>query len=395
MGIKVTVSPTYDLKVTATELAPSSLLSRNSDSVLCSGYYTVSSTITPAGAFKPTSGRSFCHMNNLTKIRQNGNITTIKFFITNISDVTECFFDVWRKDGATWDRVTHSDIFSLLSNGINTITLPASVAVLEGDYTGISGKQNTAGTFLFNPVVSSVNSKYVDAYPAAVDYNWTGAVNYGYYIPIQTYIQAPLVVGIGDSLMAGHDGNFSNIENSSVVDLDGHILAQLYALNSKYVYQNMGIGSNTSTMIAARFSADVVALKPRVCIIGPFMAGLIAAESKATMIANLTTMLNYCAVNNIVPVVCKITPSTDRSNAEMQARDDTMASFKTLVEGLYDAVWCDFDSTIGEFRVGGDAGNLWNIKAIYDGDGTHLNQAGYTAMASVINTAIIAKYTFA
>jgi len=371
-------------------------LARNSDSVLASGYYGISESALGAFYIHDSANRSFLNRNNLTKVRQNGNITAIKLFMANTDVVAECFFDVWRKDGATYDRVAHSDILALISNGTITITLPAPVAVIEGDFIGISGRNSDAGSVL-GAVALTAGSYYVDlhSYPGPDDYNWAGAISFNFYIPIQSYMQAPLIVGIGDSLMAGHNINFSNIENSITVDLDGHIMARMYILNSKYVFQNMGIGSNSATLMAARFTADAINLKPRIVVIGGFAAGLILGETKATMLAKAIEMIDACIAADIVPVVCKITPSTDRTNGEMQTRDDTMADLQAIVATYPSAVWVDFDSAIGQFRAGGDAGNLWDIQAAYDDDGVHLNQAGYTAMAAVINTAILTKYTLA
>jgi len=372
-------------------------LARNTDSVICSGYYTVQVPGSDFGAFANTA-RSFLNRNNLTKIRQNGNITQVKFYIGDLTDVTELFFDVWRKDGATWDRVTHSDIYALSTADIvNTVTLPAPVAVLEGDFVGLSGKQTTNGFNVLDAIAFVGGSYLVNLYPTAFDRPWDTYTAWNFYLPIQTYIQAPLIVGIGDSIMAGHGANYSNIENSIIVHLDYHIMSQMYILNSKYIFQNMGIGSNTSALMVARFTADVINIKPKIAIIGGFLAGLILGENNATMIANATTMINACVANGIVPVVCKINPWTNGTNGQMQTRDAIMVNLQSLVATYSSAVWVDFDETIGKFRVGGDPGNLWDIQTVpdYDDDGVHLNQAGYTAMAGLINSKIIEKYTFA
>ena len=103
-------------------------------------------------------------------------------------------------------------------------------------------------------------------------------------------------------------------------------------------------------------------------------------------------MLNACAANNIIPVICKILPWTNGDNAEMQTRDDWMTDLQALVATYAGSVWVDFDTDMGQFRVGGDAGNLWDLKAIYNADGVHPNLAGYVKMAEVINTAILATY---
>jgi hypothetical protein len=104
-------------------------------------------------------------------------------------------------------------------------------------------------------------------------------------------------------------------------------------------------------------------------------------------------MLNAGIANDIVPVVCKIFPWTEGPTEQLQLRDSIAVDVRSLLTASYpSAVWVDVDSAIGQFRVGGDAGNLWDIKTIYNGDGVHLNAAGYLKVAEVIDTAISARY---
>jgi hypothetical protein len=80
----------------------------------------------------------------------------------------------------------------------------------------------------------------------------------------------------------------------------------------------------------------------------------------------------------------------------MQTRDDWMTDLQALVATYAGSVWVDFDSAIGRFRVGGDAGNLWDIQTTpdYNDDNIHLTLLGYAKMAESIDTAIKVKYRF-
>ena len=216
-----------------------------------------------------------------------------------------------------------------------------------------------------------------------------------WFTTIKSYQQAPLLVAIGDSIIAGHPGNYSGAEDSLVNVPANSITGQLELLNSGYVSQNMGIGGEVSTEIKDRFTSDVVDLKPKLALINGGINDISSGSvNKTTMLSNYTTMLDACVTNNIVPVVCKITPWTGGTNEQMQDRDDRMSDLQTLVATYSGAVWCDFDESIGKFRSGGDSGNLWDYKSGYSNDNVHPNLTGYTAMAEVINLKIRAKYSF-
>jgi lysophospholipase L1-like esterase len=354
-------------------------LQRNADEVEASGYPAIN---TGADNLSFTSPRYFFDKNNALRIRQNGVITKISFYLvkgaTNIM-----YFQIWRKDGATYDLVVQEDISASLVNGVNTITLATTFNVIEGDFVAIGGTSTSGFTATGGYLAGSLRYTTAET-PTTTDYDWDSKPSLAFVLPIKTYQQAPLMVGIGDSIMAGHTAHYSYVESSFTSSIANQILYQLNQLNSNFVYQNMGIGSQTTTDIVARFTADVVNLKPRVAIIQGGVNDIAGAVAKATFIANYTTMLDACAANSIIPVVCKIIPWSAGTNVQMQTRDDWMTDLQALVATYTDSVWCDFDSAIGEFRAGGDAGNLWDIKAEYNADNVHLNQDGYTAMAEVI-----------
>ena len=204
-------------------------------------------------------------------------------------------------------------------------------------------------------------------------------------------MQAPLAVGIGDSIIAGHPAHNTYLEAVRTVDtaIPNQIMYQLNQINSDYVYQNMGIGGDDSSETLTRFTKDCINLKPKLALINPSVNDISGGViSKATFLSNYTTMLDACVTNNIVPVVFKMMPWTSGSNANMQKRDDWMADLQALTATYSNSVWVDFDVTIGKFRTGGDVGNLWDIQTAYNADGVHLNLAGYTAAAALINTEI-------
>lgn len=352
------------------------------------------------------TGRWFLNKNNLSRIRQSGNITQFKIYINVISGVDTVYFQVWRYNAGTsrFDLVGEEEIKArLTATSVNTITLNTPIAVLEGDYVGIGGISSSPSSKFVSlkaKNVTTANSiRYKDLAKPATDYNFNAATGDTYNIPIKVYMQSPLVALIGDSIIAGHPAHYSFVENSLTSSLLNQVGAQLALINSKYIYQNMGIGNTTSTQISARFVADVVALKPKMAIINggvnDIYGGLI---SKVTFLSNYTSMLNACIAASIVPVVCKILPWTEGTNEQMIIRDEWMVDLQALVATYDGAVWVDFDVAMGKNRVGGSEDNLWDLKTNpdYDEDTVHPTLLGYAKMAETINNAIIAaKYKLA
>jgi lysophospholipase L1-like esterase len=196
---------------------------------------------------------------------------------------------------------------------------------------------------------------------------------------------APTIILIGDSQIAGHPLHYSFIETTNTTSLTVPIPYHLGVLTG-WSFQNMGIGSQTTTTIEARFNADVVALKPtRVVIEGG--ANDIPGNDKTNFIAKWTSMLAAAQASSDIQriFVLLMAPATADSNANHQTMDDWNASLVTLVASYSKARVVNASSYVGQFRVGGDAGNLWDIQAAYDsGDGVHFNSAGYTQIAQAI-----------
>ena len=153
----------------------------------------------------------------------------------------------------------------------------------------------------------------------------------------------------------------------------------------------MGIGSQTSTQILARFKTDVIDLHPKFAVIeggvNDIAGGTITRE---TFLSNYKKMLDSCTVHGIKAIVCKVMPWTAGSTANMRKRDSWNDGLDSLVTTYYNAghdfVCIDFDTYIGQYDATGDPGNLWDIKTEYNsGDNVHFNIAGYTKIAEVID----------
>ena len=370
---------------------------RKTDIVIAGGYLPLTSNL----AFSINGRRTLLNKNNVSRIRQNGNITKVQFYKADDTVFNPICIDFWRKDGATYDRIGRADVTALITMAIGAkdVTLASPIAVLEGDFVAINGYTGDAtdvsisGTSGMLANSLRYNSDNLD--PSTPDYNWDIKTAAAYTIPIKCFLQAPILVGIGDSIIMGANANYSFISDSLTHDITSQITYQLSLLDAKYVCQNMGYVSQTSTDIEARFDADVVALKPKFALILIGINDIILAMTKVNYMAKMTSILDKCESNGIIPVIIKILPCTDRSNAEMQTRDDWMTTLQTLVTTYSGSVWVDCDSAIGKNRVGGDLGNYWDIQTTpdYDDDGIHLTVLGYAKIAEVVDVAIKPQYT--
>jgi hypothetical protein len=75
----------------------------------------------------------------------------------------------------------------------------------------------------------------------------------------------------------------------------------------------------------------------------------------------------------------------------MQERDRWNAALAALAATYTGAILVDASSRVGQFRAGGDAGNLWDIKPAYvaaDGQGVHFTATGHEQIAMAIHDAI-------
>lgn len=339
--------------------------------------------------------RDFLVYSHVSRIRENEYVTKVEFYCNLIAseialmigDGRRFDFKIWRKNIlGTYDRIGMENIVTKLSpEAVNVITLDTPILAEEGDFVGFGiNRGYTALNALGTGKIWYFSSSEAPANGADFEAEATLSLD----IPNVTFGQAPLMVGIGDSIMAGHTDHYSFLETADITSLSNQIMYQLRAINSDIIYQNMGTGSSTSTQILSRFPSDVVGLKPKYVIIHVGVNDIAGAVAKATYISNMTAMLDLCVTNSIIPIIGKIMPWTNGSNVQMQTRDDWMADLQALVATYSGAKWVDYDASIGQFRTGGDAGNLWDIQVAYDDDGVHLLEAGYAKAAEPLYAAL-------
>lgn len=356
--------------------------------VQSSGYYTLNSGSVNIGTGTTFYCLSLAHR---TRIRQAGSITRVAFYLpSKPAALTAFYFQVWRKNGSNYDRIGQENVLSsMVAASDNDITLATPIDVLEGDYVGYGYTVSSdPGNFL-NGVTLASSGRYVNSTPTSSGYNWSAGTSLGQYWPINTYMKAPVIVSIGNSIAAGHTAHDSYIEQS--VSPDAPTTTYIYKVGAllNVPTQNMGIGSQGTGTISARFAADVVALKPRYAIIEGGVNDVAAGTANGTIITNFTSMLNAAVAADIIPVVMLVLPWTDGTDPQSQQIDALNILLTALVATYPTAILVDARAGVGQEKVGGDPGNLWDIQTSYDADGIHFNAAGNTVIAQYIANAIL------
>jgi lysophospholipase L1-like esterase len=330
------------------------------------------------------------------RIRQHGLITRVDLpRVNSITNLEEAKIYFWSGDGGIINPYLKRGMIDLmpLQTGDHSLTLVTPLAVKEGDFYSLFTKKTGIGSVgvfycAFNGGITQLIYHYAGTPPDS--YTWNDFAAHTPFPSIFHFaMQAPLIVAIGDSITQSTAVNYSLIwaGDTLAFDFDKSWEGKLYNLDNRCVYQNMGHGGDTTTQMLARFDTDVILLKPRICLIqggvNDIFGGVI---TKMTYLSNIKDMLDKCVTNGIYAVISEIMPWTNGSNAQMQIRDLWTADLRTLVAAYTKkkAFLINWDTILGKNRVGGDIGNLWDIKTVYDGDGVHFNEAGYSAIADEI-----------
>jgi lysophospholipase L1-like esterase len=366
-------------------------LSRNSDRVQVCPYDTISTATANWG--RTTAGtRDMITVGKKYQFRQT---CTIESAQVRIGVVPANFYlKIYRKIGSNYWLVGRTpDLADQLSAATCTVRFPP-MEVREGDYygymvvtTGNSSYQLTARTGQ-----AGVSTFYTNAEIGAENISTAAPMEEGSGVvcPITFFARAPQIVGIGDSIMCGKNAHGSYVQTSETDDDPDSSITAKVGQRLKCSYQNMGIGSETSALVAARIAADCVNLYPRIAIVEVGVNDIATSVSQSTYVANMTTILNACQAAGIIPVVCLIAPWTNGTNTQLQTRDAFNAAVVTLCGSYSTAIVVDLDDYLGVFRAGGDAGNLWDIITAYNGDGVHFTTLGYSRYADAILDAIAA-----
>ena len=203
--------------------------------------------------------------------------------------------------------------------------------------------------------------------------------------PIEIDMRSPDVIFIGDSIIAGHPGHYSFIENRSLTNLNSSCEFD-FGKFSGLSYQNMGIGGQTTSQIRARFRYDVVNQHPKYAVIEGGVND-VGKASNETILKNWDSMLLDCVNNNIQPIVLLILPGL-YGNSTQTAQVNSINKQLIILARKYNAIVVDARDKLGVYNKQEDS---WRIKPEYNVDNVHFNSLGYAVLGHEIANVISAK----
>jgi lysophospholipase L1-like esterase len=369
-------------------------LAPNPDLVLCGPYDTIVAGTANWGttASDAAHSREFLTLGQQYRIRQNGTVSRIRVNLQDAAGLTGFYFRVWRKIDQTYDLVGSSEnLAPAMIAGPNTLDLRRPIAVLEGDYYGYRVESTTAANF-FARSQTSVTSYFVaDGSAGSTDFDWAAQPKVkGSVLPIEMYMQAPILVGIGDSVISGYPAHHTFPEGAPTGRIGADIVSYL-GDRWRVTRQNMAIPAQPLAEVVARFVPDVVNLKPRIAILegGPAANIERSGGMGATLeiyLAKFKKMLDLCQANSIKPVVLLILPGGPGTTADqIRKRDTWNAALRDLAKGYPGAVVVDASAYVGVPRLDVSPNNLGGIDKAYSvGDPWHFTPAGYQRIAQAI-----------
>lgn len=352
-------------------------LTPNSDLVIASPFdHTINTTA------NVQASREYLTINwKFSRIWQTGFVHRVRFYYGAAQTELEIRF--WRKNGGgTYDLVgTTGNIASgLATTSINQVDLGTPIAVEVGDFVSIRCNGTGSTTLSLQTGKTGFTTKYISGMaPDPADFD-AGTSVANTILPVEIYMQAPAIVHIGDSRVAGHPTHYTQKETATTTNFapEDTIAQQLLSLNAQATYQNTGIGSQTSANVAARIAADCTALKPKACVIEVGVNDVAGSVAEATYITNMTTILDALVAASVVPIVSLINPWKNGTSGQDATVNSFNAALITLLASYPTARKVDCRLALS------NGGDLGDVAAAYNADGVHFSSAGNTVIAQAI-----------
>lgn len=176
-------------------------------------------------------------------------------------------------------------------------------------------------------------------------------------------------VVLGDSLTIGNP----------TADNSWAYYASILSKGRFNILYNAGISGQNTTSIAARVQSDVIAKKPKICVILAGTNDVLQGVLPATTRTNLESMITALQSANIMPILCTIPPADTTGH---QSANDTINFIIRSLATKYRLAVCDFHTPMLN-----TANGLFN--STYSSDLVHPLPAGAKILGQKFVTDIV------
>jgi hypothetical protein len=345
--------------------------------------------------------QSFIQAGSVYRIRQSGTIQQVYFYLGATNGISDFYVHVWRQNPTgTFDLVGSSaDLWPGIIAGFNTSTVSIpNVAI--GDFIGGRIVWSSAGASALNLTAvgrtATIYSSF-DTTPAVTNYNWLAqTASASSAIPIEVRMQAPVGVAFGDSEISG------GYENSSFIDTTFTNQTQIKTIPYKLTkafgwdFPNMGIASQTTANLLARFTNDVINLHPKVAVIEGGINDALTGVPLATATNNMMVMMQSAVDNGITPVALLLGPAilpngSTAFHQYMQSLNNAVSNQVIALGGIV----LDGYPIVGQPRPNIANPNYWDLRQEVSGTpyDLHFNELGNTLIVNGLVDKIFTHYS--
>lgn len=346
-----------------------------------------------SGSTVPT-GRTVLQTVTSLRIRQDTNIERGWVRAINVGTTNGWQFKIFRLNGANYDFVGQSQLFTITKQGLNEIVFTTPVAAQAGDIVGL---------FVAGDASVAANRSGVGAFGTGRQEDGNISVTEDFTTSVATtapqvelHSRPPFIAVAGDSWVAGHTSTIYNTQLSTSNHFTGPRTSEVaYQMNDlgylpgSFEFQSFGLGGQFMSWVAGTAAPAAVATRaPAILIIGGGNDAFVNSvwtdiDQHYDAIAALLLPHQHLFVSEIAPGGrYSDTQAAEIRNINTQLAAWCTANGATLIP-IHDA--------LGQNRV--STGQLDNLATAYDLDGAHLNQTGVNKLAELWGTEITAYYT--
>jgi hypothetical protein len=343
------------------------------------------------------TGRTFLAAKISERCRQDGLIKQVKGSVNVVGVASGWKFKVFRPNGSNYDFVSESELITPGGTGTQTFTLATPMACQPGDVLGVwlKGDATTPATVNIRTITATASIVWLAGDNTGTNQNFTNTIDNDS-LNLMALGQPPFAVDSGDSIIAGHNTAspwetfYDTSPAGPVGTLSSEFFHQIRGLMSPSAleYQNHAMGGQTYSWVNSTAIKPAVMTRAKAVVIHCGINDIVAARTWNQVSADLDAIKYELAPDQHL-FIDEILPRTASSDADSA----TIRTFNTNL-----ATWCGSNGAtlischdvMAQTRV--STGQLDDLLAAYDYDGTHVTQAGVDKVASLIKAALDTYY---